>query len=111
MSETATISLPKIGDPAPDFTAVTTHGEIKFSTWADKSWVVLFSHPISDIIGNVYCVYIYGMALRYYIIVHMEVGSSFTYCLYFLFASWSHYATKETFIITEGRIWSRANYQ
>ena len=41
MSETATISLPKIGDPAPDFTAVTTHGEIKFSTWADKSWVVL----------------------------------------------------------------------
>ena len=43
MSET--VSLPKIGDPAPDFTAVTTHGEITFSAWADKSWVVLFSHP------------------------------------------------------------------
>jgi peroxiredoxin (alkyl hydroperoxide reductase subunit C) len=37
--------LPKIGDPAPDFTAMTTHGEITFSKWAEGKWVVLFSHP------------------------------------------------------------------
>ncbi len=40
-----TRSLPKIGDPAPDFTAATTHGEITFSKWAEGKWVVLFSHP------------------------------------------------------------------
>ena len=40
-----TRSLPKIGDPAPDFTANTTHGEITFSKWAEGKWVVLFSHP------------------------------------------------------------------
>ncbi len=38
-------SLPKIGEPAPDFKAVTTHGEIEFSKWAEGKWVVLFSHP------------------------------------------------------------------
>lgn len=44
MSET--ISLPKIGEPAPDFTAVTTQsGAMKFSEWQDSKWVVLFSHP------------------------------------------------------------------
>jgi peroxiredoxin (alkyl hydroperoxide reductase subunit C) len=37
--------LPKIGDPAPDFTAMTTHGELTFSKWAEGKWVVLFSHP------------------------------------------------------------------
>ena len=37
--------LPKIGDPAPDFKAVTTHGEIEFSKWAEGKWVVFFSHP------------------------------------------------------------------
>ena len=26
-------SLPRIGDKAPDFTAVTTHGEVKFREW------------------------------------------------------------------------------
>lgn len=42
----ATISLPKIGDPAPDFTAVTTHSNaMKFSEWQGDDWVVLFSHP------------------------------------------------------------------
>ncbi|MBI3681893.1 MAG: peroxiredoxin [Acidobacteria bacterium] len=40
------ISLPKIGDPAPDFTAVTTQSQaMKFSEWQGDSWVVLFSHP------------------------------------------------------------------
>lgn len=38
-------SLPKIGDEAPDFTAVTTHGEITLSKWQEGKWVVLFSHP------------------------------------------------------------------
>ncbi|MBI3724647.1 peroxiredoxin, partial [bacterium] len=38
--------IPKIGDPAPDFTAMTTQGEITFSSWAgDGKWVILFSHP------------------------------------------------------------------
>lgn len=41
-----TISLPKIGDPAPDFTAVTTQANaMKFSEWQGDSWVILFSHP------------------------------------------------------------------
>jgi peroxiredoxin (alkyl hydroperoxide reductase subunit C) len=39
------MSLPKIGDPAPDFKAVTTQGELEFSKWAEGKWVVFFSHP------------------------------------------------------------------
>ena len=42
--QTAT-GIPRIGDAAPDFTAVTTHGEITFSEWQGDQWVVLFSHP------------------------------------------------------------------
>ena len=38
-------SIPRIGDEAPDFTAVTTHGELTFSEWAKGSWALLFSHP------------------------------------------------------------------
>ncbi|HON87461.1 MAG TPA: peroxiredoxin [Bacillota bacterium] len=37
-------SFPLIGEPAPDFEAVTTHGKIKLSQFRGK-WVVLFSHP------------------------------------------------------------------
>jgi peroxiredoxin 2/4 len=37
--------IPRIGDLAPDFTAVTTEGELTFSEWQGDSWVVLFSHP------------------------------------------------------------------
>lgn len=46
MSETATpaISLPRLNEPAPDFTANSTHGQIKLSDYRGK-WVVLFSHP------------------------------------------------------------------
>lgn len=37
--------MPRIGDQAPDFTAVTTQGKIKFSDYAKDKWVVMFSHP------------------------------------------------------------------
>ncbi len=38
--------LPRIGDPAPDFSAVTTqHTDFSFSAWQEQHWVVLFSHP------------------------------------------------------------------
>ena len=37
-------SFPLIGEPAPDFEAVTTHGKIRLSQFLGK-WVVLFSHP------------------------------------------------------------------
>ncbi|MDO9539465.1 MAG: peroxiredoxin [Methanocalculus sp.] len=37
--------MPMIGEEAPDFEAVTTHGPMKLSDFKDKKWVVLFSHP------------------------------------------------------------------
>jgi len=38
-------AMPRIGDVAPDFEAVTTQGKIKFSEFNKDSWVVFFSHP------------------------------------------------------------------
>lgn len=35
----------RLGDPAPNFTAETTEGEIDFYDWKGDSWAVLFSHP------------------------------------------------------------------
>ena len=35
----------QLGDEAPDFTAVTTEGELNFKDWKGDSWAVLFSHP------------------------------------------------------------------
>ena len=35
----------RLGDDAPDFTAVTTQGTIHFHEWLGDSWGVLFSHP------------------------------------------------------------------
>ena len=37
--------MPRIGDMAPNFEAVTTKGKINFSDFAKGKWVVLFSHP------------------------------------------------------------------
>ena len=45
MEEEKVTYMPRIGDKAPDFTANTTHGPIKFSDYNKDSWVILFSHP------------------------------------------------------------------
>jgi peroxiredoxin (alkyl hydroperoxide reductase subunit C) len=37
--------MPRIGDTAPDFEAVTTKGNIQMSEFAKDKWTVLFSHP------------------------------------------------------------------
>jgi peroxiredoxin (alkyl hydroperoxide reductase subunit C) len=39
-----TPSLPRLGQPAPPFEAVTTHGVIKLEDYKG-SWLILFSHP------------------------------------------------------------------
>ncbi|MCE1201712.1 MAG: peroxiredoxin [Bacteroidia bacterium] len=39
------VTMPRIGDPAPDFKAMTTQGMIQFSEFIKDSWVILFSHP------------------------------------------------------------------
>ena len=36
--------LPRLNDPAPDFTAETTHGPLTLASLRGK-WVILFSHP------------------------------------------------------------------
>ncbi|MCC6327738.1 MAG: peroxiredoxin [Acidobacteria bacterium] len=35
----------RLGDTAPDFTAETTEGTIKFHEWLGDGWGILFSHP------------------------------------------------------------------
>lgn len=39
------IQMPRIGDKAPEFKAVTTQGDIEFPKQYEGSWVILFSHP------------------------------------------------------------------
>ncbi len=43
--ETEIISMPRIGDQAPNFTAKTTKGDITLSDFAKDKWIVMFSHP------------------------------------------------------------------
>ena len=38
-------TMPRIGDKAPDFEALTTIGNLKFSDYNKESWVIFFSHP------------------------------------------------------------------
>ncbi|MGE4631951.1 MAG: peroxiredoxin [Planctomycetota bacterium] len=45
MHEEMTSASIRLGDVAPDFEAVTTHGPIRFSDWQDGRWAILFSHP------------------------------------------------------------------
>jgi alkyl hydroperoxide reductase subunit AhpC len=35
----------RLGDDAPNFTALTSEGEINFHNWLGNAWGVLFSHP------------------------------------------------------------------
>lgn len=39
------VSMPRIGDSAPEFKAITTQGEINFPSDYKGKWVILFSHP------------------------------------------------------------------
>jgi peroxiredoxin 2/4 len=43
--ENEMIAMPRIGDMAPEFKAVTTQGPINFPGDYTGSWVILFSHP------------------------------------------------------------------
>ncbi|MGM0477669.1 MAG: peroxiredoxin [Bacteroidota bacterium] len=44
-TQEATNVMPRIGDKAPDFEAMTTKGKIKMSEFAQDKWTVMFSHP------------------------------------------------------------------
>jgi len=44
LEEKKTISLPLIGEKAPEFEAPTTHGTLRLSDYKG-SWLILFSHP------------------------------------------------------------------
>jgi peroxiredoxin (alkyl hydroperoxide reductase subunit C) len=45
MEENQIVAMPRIGDAAPEFKAVTTQGEINFPSDYKGSWAILFSHP------------------------------------------------------------------
>ncbi|HPN38846.1 MAG TPA: peroxiredoxin [Melioribacteraceae bacterium] len=45
MENNEVVSMPRIGEKAPEFKAVTTQGEINFPSQYEGSWVILFSHP------------------------------------------------------------------
>lgn len=39
------VSMPRIGEKAPEFKAVTTQGEVNFPADYQGNWVIFFSHP------------------------------------------------------------------
>jgi len=43
--ENQVYSMPRIGDKAPNFDALTTTGQLNFAEYAKDNWVILFSHP------------------------------------------------------------------
>ncbi|MCD6333139.1 MAG: peroxiredoxin [Bacteroidales bacterium] len=43
--EQLAVAMPRIGDAAPEFKAVTTQGDINFPSDYKGNWVILFSHP------------------------------------------------------------------
>jgi peroxiredoxin (alkyl hydroperoxide reductase subunit C) len=45
MSDQEIYSMPRIGDMAPDFSAMTTTGPMRFSDYIKGKWTILFSHP------------------------------------------------------------------
>ena len=45
MEQNEVTTIPRIGEKAPAFKAVTTQGEIDFPKQYEGSWVILFSHP------------------------------------------------------------------
>ncbi|MBW7847387.1 MAG: peroxiredoxin [Bacteroidales bacterium] len=45
MEQQEVFTMPRIGDMAPDFKAMTTQGMIQFSEYIKGSWTILFSHP------------------------------------------------------------------
>jgi peroxiredoxin (alkyl hydroperoxide reductase subunit C) len=45
LEQEVTVAMPRIGDKAPEFTAITTQGEINFPADYKGKWVILFSHP------------------------------------------------------------------
>ncbi|MBS1657880.1 MAG: peroxiredoxin [Chitinophagales bacterium] len=45
MLEQKVVAMPRIGDKAPEFKAVTTQGEIHFPIDYKGKWIILFSHP------------------------------------------------------------------
>ena len=45
MEQNQTITMPRLGEAAPAFTAVTTQGVINFPSDYKGQWKILFSHP------------------------------------------------------------------
>ncbi|WP_192348778.1 peroxiredoxin [Algoriphagus sp. Y33] len=45
LEQEVAVAMPRIGDKAPEFKAITTQGEINFPADYKGKWVILFSHP------------------------------------------------------------------
>ncbi len=45
MTQATEVRPLRLGDEAPDFTAPTTEGPVRFHEWLGSNWGVLFSHP------------------------------------------------------------------